>query len=88
MLEAAAYWRTPLKPMMGSRQLTEFYVLDAEAAVPQGERSWQFSCGSLVLGQPLRGVWTLAQAAVCQHSMRIRLWSACGTGPFFRSSVC
>lgn len=37
VLEAAAYWRTPLKPMMGSRQLTEFYVLDAEAAVPQGE---------------------------------------------------
>lgn len=36
VLEAAAYWRTPLKPMMGSRQLTEFYVLDAEAAVPQG----------------------------------------------------
>ena len=51
VLEAAAYWRTPLKPMMGSRQLTEFYVLDAEAAVPQGEaavRCW------FLLGWPVR----------------------------------
>lgn len=36
VLEAPAYWRNPLKPMMGSRQLTEFYILDSEVA-QQGE---------------------------------------------------
>ncbi|PSC72831.1 60S ribosomal export NMD3-like [Micractinium conductrix] len=36
ILEANAYWRYSLKPCMSSRQLTEFYVLDAEPAEPQG----------------------------------------------------
>lgn len=37
MLEAGAYWRAPLKAMMSSRQLTEFYILDSEVLAPQGE---------------------------------------------------
>lgn len=36
VLEAGAYWRNPLKPMMGSRQLTEFYILDSEVVAPTG----------------------------------------------------
>lgn len=57
MLEAPAYWRNPLKPMMSSRQLTEFYILDAEAT-QQGEQVPAFceaamlrslSCASLLL---------------------------------------
>ncbi|KAL4447194.1 hypothetical protein ABPG77_007227 [Micractinium sp. CCAP 211/92] len=36
VLEAPAYWRNPLKPMMSSRQLTEFYILDAEATQQGG----------------------------------------------------
>lgn len=36
-LEAGAYWRNPLRAMMSSRQLSEFYILDAEAVeVPHG----------------------------------------------------
>ncbi len=37
VLEANAYWRNPLKPMMSSRQLTEFYILDSEPMANGGE---------------------------------------------------
>lgn len=36
VLESGAYWRNPLKPMMGSRQLTEFHILDSEVVAPTG----------------------------------------------------
>lgn len=38
VLEATAFWRAPLRPMMSSRQLTEFYILDSEVVAPTGER--------------------------------------------------
>lgn len=37
VLEANAFWRTPLRPIMTSRQLSEFYILDAEVVEPTGE---------------------------------------------------
>ena len=36
VLEAGAYWRNPLRPMMSSRQLTEFFILDSEIVQPTG----------------------------------------------------
>jgi nonsense-mediated mRNA decay protein 3 len=36
VLEANAFWRTPLRPIMTSRQLSEFYILDAEVVEPTG----------------------------------------------------
>jgi hypothetical protein len=38
VLEATAFWRAPLRPMMSSRQLTDFYILDSEVMAPTGER--------------------------------------------------
>jgi nonsense-mediated mRNA decay protein 3 len=38
VLEAGAYWRNPLRPMMSSRQLTEFFILDSEIVQPTGGR--------------------------------------------------
>ena len=39
VLEAGAYWRNPLRPMMSSRQLTEFFILDSEIVHPTGGRA-------------------------------------------------
>lgn len=54
-MEAGAYWRTPLTPIMTSRQLTEYYVLDAEEVAPQGQ--W--------------GLAPVLRAGCCRHVWRV-----------------
>ena len=41
-MEAPAFWRHPFRPLLGARQLAEYYVLDSE---PLQARGIWFCCG-------------------------------------------
>ena len=81
MLEAGAYWRNPLKPMMGSRQLTEFYILDSEVVAPTGAwvRVWGVAAAAPV-GRACKGLATLPvlracpPAQLCAACRPVRAW--------------
>jgi hypothetical protein len=47
MPQANQYWRHPFRPVMGSRQLVEFVVLDAE---PAGQASGRFALADVQAG--------------------------------------